>query len=388
MQPAQVSLNGIDKRFGEPQALRNVSLEVRGGEFLTLLGPSGCGKSTLLRIVAGLEVPSAGSIAIAGRPVDTVSPRDRGVAMVFQNYALYPHLTAGQNIAAPLVMRRLNWWQRLPVLGRAMPGTRGLRAEIADDVARVAASLNIRHLLHRRPSQLSGGQRQRVALGRAMVRHPVLFLMDEPLANLDSGLRAHMRAELATLHRRLGVTFIYVTHDQVEAMTMSDRIAVMFDGEIRQIGTPETVFRAPVDLDVAGFMTHPHLNRWPAVGRDDGTVAVAGTPVPVIADVPAGAGVTLAFRPEDGRLSTKSVGGFVPATVSHIELLGSDALIHARRETADTADGSDRAVVRVAADLTHGLAIGTPVWVAPDAGRAWCFGADGARLSDQQRRAA
>ena len=388
MQPAQVSLSGIDKRFGEARALRDVSLDVRDGEFLTLLGPSGCGKSTLLRIVAGLEVPTAGGIAIGGRPVDTVSPRDRGVAMVFQNYALYPHLTAGQNIAAPLVMRRLSWWQRLPLLGRALPGTRRLRTAIDEDVARAAASLDIQHLLHRRPSQLSGGQRQRVALGRAMVRHPVLFLMDEPLANLDSGLRAHMRAELATLHRRLGVTFIYVTHDQVEAMTMSDRIAVMFDGEIRQIDTPETVFRTPVDLDVAAFMTHPHLNRWPAIGHGDGTVEVTGVPVPVPAEVPRGAAVTLAFRPEDGRLATQPTGGFVAATVRHIELLGSDALIHAGRQTIGDGDPADRAVVRVDAEAIHRLTIGTPVWVAPDPARAWCFGADKGRLPDRRRRAA
>ena len=388
MESAEVSLYGIEKRFGESLALRSVSLDVGAGEFLTLLGPSGCGKSTLLRVVAGLEPPTAGSVAIGGRPVDAVSPRDRGVAMVFQNYALYPHLSAARNIAAPLEMGRLNRWQRLPVLGRVLPGTRQIRAGIAADVAAVAETLNIGHLLDRRPSQLSGGQRQRVALGRAMVRHPSVFLMDEPLANLDSGLRAHMRAELATLHRRLDVTFIYVTHDQIEAMTMSDRIAVMFDGEIRQIGTPEAVFRTPVDLDVAAFMTHPRLNRWTVTGRGDDAVDADGTAVPVMADVPHGVSATLAFRPDDGRLSTQPKNGFVAAGVAHIELLGTDALVHVERDGTVTDDPSRRAVVRVDADRARGLSFGASVWVAPDPARAWCFDRDGRRLPEPQRRAA
>jgi multiple sugar transport system ATP-binding protein len=210
---AQLSLSNLTKSYGQTPVLRDVSLEIAHGEFLTLLGPSGCGKSTLLRIMAGLEVQDGGSLAIGDRNVDGLRPRARDVAMVFQSYALYPHMTVGANMALPLRMRRLSVWQRLPLLGRFLPGTRRTGAEIDTTVGETANALGIGHLLGRKPGQLSGGQRQRVAVGRAMVRNPAVFLMDEPLSNLDAKLRVQMRTEIKELHRRLGVTFVYVTHD-------------------------------------------------------------------------------------------------------------------------------------------------------------------------------
>jgi multiple sugar transport system ATP-binding protein len=241
---ASVELRGIAKAFGRAQVLREVGLSVRDGEFLTLVGPSGCGKSTLLRIIAGLERQDGGTVAIGGAGVDHLRPAARNVAMVFQSYALYPHLSAFDNIATPLMMARLSLLERLPLLRHLSPRRRRVMRAIAEDVRAVAAQLRITELLARRPGQLSGGQRQRVALGRAMVRSPAVFLMDEPLSNLDATLRVHMRSELAELHARLGTTFVYVTHDQVEAMTMSDRVAVMDEGRILQLGSPAELYAA------------------------------------------------------------------------------------------------------------------------------------------------
>lgn len=378
-----VALSKITKQFGTVPALHEISLDIRDGEFLTLLGPSGCGKSTLLRIVAGLEQQSGGTISIKERCVDDVSPRDRGVAMVFQNYALYPHLPVAGNIAAPLYMRRMNRWQRLPLIGRFLPGARKVREGIASEITAVSEMLGISHLLDRKPSQISGGQRQRVALGRAMVRRPDVFLMDEPLANLDSGLRAHMRGELSGLHRRLGVTFIYVTHDQIEAMTMSDRIAVIFDGVVRQIGTPSEIYRRPEDLEVAAFMTQPQLNRLSATGLQGGTIKVCGTTMAAPSPVPAGAVATLAFRPEDGRLAYQARERFLEVVVDRAELLGSDALVYLTRE-----DLSDPILVRVESEVLSRLTPGTRVWVAPDTDRGWCFDNQGQLFSSLQREVA
>jgi len=217
---ADLAIDRISKSFGRTRILHDVSLAVQDGEFLSLLGPSGCGKSTLLRIIAGLETRDTGSIAIGGRAVDALRPKARDVAMVFQSYALYPHYTVERNIALPLQMRRLSRWQRLPLVGRLLPGSRSARAEIATEVRGVAKALEIEPMLGRKPGQLSGGQRQRVALGRAMVRRPAVFLMDEPLSNLDAKLRVQMRVEIKELQQRLGATIVYVTHDQSEAMTM------------------------------------------------------------------------------------------------------------------------------------------------------------------------
>ncbi|MBV2184160.1 MAG: ABC transporter ATP-binding protein, partial [Rhizobium sp.] len=221
------SLRDINKSFGGNSILKGVSLEAEAGEFIALVGPSGCGKSTLLRIVAGLDHADHGEIVIGGEEVSGRAAGDRNIAMVFQSYALYPHLTAGQNIAVPLAMRRLSTVGRLPVVGGMLSDQRQIRADIQRQVQDMATSLKIDHLLDRKPGQMSGGQRQRVALARAMVRHPSVFLMDEPLSNLDANLRVHARGEIVELHRKAGVPTLYVTHDQSEALSMADRVAVM-----------------------------------------------------------------------------------------------------------------------------------------------------------------
>lgn len=237
---AAVDIEAVSKSFGDTSVLKSVDLSVRDGEFLTLIGASGCGKSTLLRIIAGLQAQDSGTVRIAGAPVDHLRPKQRRVAMVFQTYALYPHMTVAENIGMPLQMDRTWLPERLPLVGWLSPRRRRIQACLRAAVTDVARQLQIEDLLNRRPAQLSGGQRQRVALGRAMVRNPDVFLMDEPLSNLDASLRVHMRRELADLHARLGTTFIYVTHDQVEAMTMSDRVALMQDGDILQVGGRRT----------------------------------------------------------------------------------------------------------------------------------------------------
>src|SRR5438105_7780729 len=240
---AEVRLEHVTKRFSEgAAALDDLTLEVADGEFLILVGPSGCGKTTALRLVAGLEKPTSGSIAIGGRIVNDVTPRDRDIAMVFQNYALYPHMTVYRNLAFGLKERHTP------------------KAEIERRVREASAMLGLNDLLGRRPAQLSGGQRQRVAMGRALVREPKAFLLDEPLSNLDAKLRVQMRAELKRIHQRLGITTIYVTHDQLEAMPLGDRIVVMSAGEVQQIGRPQEVYKEPVNLFVAGFIGSPPMN--------------------------------------------------------------------------------------------------------------------------------
>jgi len=256
---ASVTIRDIEKSFGPIRVLNGVSIDIEDGEFIVLVGPSGCGKSTLLRIIAGLEQQDSGNILIGDQPVDGLHASRRDVAMVFQSYALYPHLTVEKNISVPLRMRRLNFFQRFPFVGPLMPGTKEALADIAKDVNEVTETLGISHLMDRKPGQLSGGQRQRVAVGRAMVRHPQAFLMDEPLSNLDAELRVHMRAEIAELHRRLESTFIYVTHDQAEAMTMADRVAVMMDGDLLQVDTPSKVYADPSDIRVAEFIGSPKI---------------------------------------------------------------------------------------------------------------------------------
>ena len=240
---AEIALRNIIKVFaGDVVAIDDVSLDIPDGEFIALVGPSGCGKSTLLRTIAGLEEVTAGEIQIGGRDVTDLAPRHRDIAMVFQSYALYPHMSVRQNLGYGLKVRR-------------MP-----KAEIRTRVDEIAELLGLTDLLERKPAQLSGGQRQRVAMGRAIVRQPQAFLMDEPLSNLDAKLRVGMRASLAQLHQQLGVTTVYVTHDQVEAMTLGQRVAVMRDGHILQVDTPQTLYEQPGDLFVAGFIGSPAMN--------------------------------------------------------------------------------------------------------------------------------
>jgi multiple sugar transport system ATP-binding protein len=257
---ADVVLDKVVKVYGDVVAVDNVSLEIEDGAFVALVGPSGCGKTTTLNMVAGLIELTSGTIVIGGKVVNDLDPKDRDIAMVFQNYALYPNKSVGDNLAFPLQMRKVP------------------KSEIDVRVKRAAETLGITHLLNRRPRQLSGGQQQRVALGRALVRDPKVFLMDEPLSNLDAMLRVQMRSELKRLHQQLATTVIYVTHDQMEAMTMADRIAVMSGGSVQQVGSPETIYRRPANTFVAGFMGSPAMNFLDgALSSDDGTVVVRGT---------------------------------------------------------------------------------------------------------------
>jgi multiple sugar transport system ATP-binding protein len=295
---AGVTLRGISKSFGGLRVVAGVDLDIADGEFLTLVGPSGCGKSTLLRVIAGLEPQDAGTVDIGGAGVDHLRPHERKVAMVFQSYALYPHMTVFGNIALPLVMQKLSLVERLPLLRLFSPRRRRIMGEIARDVGTVAGQLQIEALLERRPGQLSGGQRQRVALGRAMVRHPDVFLMDEPLSNLDAKLRVHMRTELAELHKRLGATFIYVTHDQVEAMTMSSRVAVMDSGEILQLAKPDELYAAPANLKVAQFIGSPAINLLPGKVGAAGDVEIGSARLPIRVPLEAGTTLTIGIRPE------------------------------------------------------------------------------------------
>jgi multiple sugar transport system ATP-binding protein len=251
---AGIRIEHVTKSYGALAVLKDFSLDISDGEFVVLVGPSGCGKSTMLKILAGLEEASSGKVMIGKRDVTDLAPGDRDIAMVFQNYALYPHLSVARNMGFGLKMRGTD------------------KTEIERRVAEAAKILGIDHLLDRRPRALSGGQRQRVALGRAIVREPLAFLMDEPLSNLDAKLRVHTRAEISALHKRLGVTTIYVTHDQTEAMTMADRIVIMKDGEIQQIAHPDTMFREPANLFVAGFIGSPGMNflQSPVTAAGDG----------------------------------------------------------------------------------------------------------------------
>jgi multiple sugar transport system ATP-binding protein len=329
---ASVALRSIGKSFGGTPVLSGIDLDIADGEFLTLVGASGCGKSTLIRIFAGLEPQSTGSVLIDGVPVDHLRPHERHVAMVFQSYALYPHMKVFANIALPLVMSRLRMYERLPVLRLLSARRRSVMAGIADEVHAVAKQLQIDTLLDRRPSQLSGGQRQRVALGRAMVRQPAAFLMDEPLSNLDAKLRVHMRSELAELHARIGTTFIYVTHDQVEAMTMSDRVAMMDNGVILQLGRPDDLYARPANVKVAQFIGTPAINLLPARAGASGFVELFGRELPVHTGASPASALTIGLRPEAlTPASPSSIRPGMHALVGRLrrsENLGAGQIVH------------------------------------------------------------
>lgn len=372
---AEVVVNQITKAFGQTAVLRACSLSIRDGEFLTLLGPSGCGKSTLLRILAGLEAQDAGSVTIGDRPVDGLRPSRRDVAMVFQSYALYPHMTVAENMALPLRMRRLSAWQRLPLIGRVVPGTGRIDGEIEGEIARTASALGIDHLLSRKPGQLSGGQRQRVAVGRAMVRHPAVFLMDEPLSNLDAKLRVQMRAEIKELHRRLGVTFVYVTHDQAEAMTLSDRVAVMLDGELLQVAPPQAIYADPDDRRVAEFVGSPKINMIEAVVREAGLVDAAGSVLAVETMRPMGAALTLGIRPEVFYLSDRGGPGTITGSARLIEHMGSDLYVH-----LDVAGMSEPVIARLSTERAPLIEPGRTLHLGVRADRILLFARDGRRI--------
>jgi ABC-type sugar transport system ATPase subunit len=317
---ASITLKNIDKVYpnGVP-AVKNVSLDIADGEFMILLGPSGCGKSTTLRMIAGLETITSGDLHIGGRRVNDVDPADRNIAIVFQNYALYPHMTVTQNLAFGLKLRGV------------------AREEIDQRIARIAAMLGIEPLLARKPSQLSGGQRQRVALGRALVREPQAFLLDEPLSNLDAKLRAAMRTELIKLHRTVGTTIVHVTHDQVEAMTMGQRICIMKDGEVVQVGAPMDVYRNPVNTFVAGFLASPPMNLIPgrleADGRGGLAVAIEGARLPLPPELREGYAthsardVIVGLRPEDFHLGATASGPRLDLATVTTEVLGPEVIL-------------------------------------------------------------
>ncbi|MGQ0712042.1 MAG: ABC transporter ATP-binding protein [Rhodoferax sp.] len=317
---AHVTLRGLRKAFATAEILHGIDLDIAEGEFVVLVGPSGCGKSTLLRCIAGLEDISSGSLCIGGTEVNELPPAKRGIAMVFQSYALYPHMTVEENMGFGL---RLGGWSR---------------AQIQAAVRRAAQILQIDHLLQRKPKDLSGGQRQRVAIGRAIVRKPAVFLFDEPLSNLDAALRVQMRVELARLHRELQATMVYVTHDQVEAMTLADRIVVLNAGRVEQVGTPMALYHQPCNRFVAGFLGSPTMNFLPVTALGSGAQGVdlrlpeGGTLALPVAPhgVQAGQELSLGVRPEHLRITPQThAPGCVQAQVQAIEALGDVCYLYA-----------------------------------------------------------
>ncbi len=310
-----ILLRNITKRFGNTVVFEGLNLEIMSGEFFTILGPSGCGKSTVLNIIAGLEAPSEGEVYFGSRLMNNVHPRDRNVAMVFQSYALYPHMTVYENIAFPLRMKKFK------------------KAEIKMAVEEVSRRLGLTELLNRKPRELSGGQRQRVALGRAIVRRPVVFLLDEPLSNLDARLRVDMRAELKRLHRELKTTVVYVTHDQAEAMALSDRMAVIKEGRIQQVGTPEEIYKRPANLFVATFIgTHPmNVLTASVIKNSPLTVEIKGTVLELPFSITEQTEkLLLGIRPEDVVIDEEE--GMIEAEVELIENEGAYLLIDLRAE--------------------------------------------------------
>ncbi|MEM8854494.1 MAG: ABC transporter ATP-binding protein [Pseudomonadota bacterium] len=343
----EVIFDQVVKRFGTFTAVHGLDLAIAPGEFVALLGPSGCGKTTTLRMLAGLETLTEGTIRVGPKTVNDLPPGKRDIAMVFQSYALYPHMTVAGNIAYPLKKR-------------GVPA-----AERAAKVKETAAILQLEPLLDRKPKQLSGGQQQRVALGRALVRDPQIFLLDEPLSNLDAKLRAHMRAELIELHRRLGKTMVYVTHDQLEAMTMAQRIAVMSGGHLQQFDAPETVYNRPANRFVAEFIGTPSMNLLDGmVEMADGPVfKAAGLTVPLGPAAPQGP-AALGVRPEHVRLSDDGA----PATIRLVEPTGHETIVMLETE------GGARLTARMPANL--GLAMGTLVAITLDPEGLHLFAAD------------
>ncbi|TDR89012.1 ABC transporter ATP-binding protein [Enterovirga rhinocerotis] len=358
---ASVTLEGVTKSFAGLTVVQSVDLAIAEGEFMVLVGPSGCGKSTTLRMIAGLEETSGGTIRIGARDVTQLEPRERNIAMVFQNYALYPHKSVRENLAFGLKMR----------------GTG--KAEIEQRVARAAAMLKIEPLLARKPRQLSGGQMQRVALGRALVREPDVFLFDEPLSNLDAKMRVHMRDEIARLHREVGTAMIYVTHDQVEAMTLGDRICVMKDGVVQQVGRPLDVYDRPANTFVAGFIGSPEMNFADGeIASEDGRPVFRSGPLALPLDgarqgaaLEPGQPVTLGIRPE--HLTVAATG--LPARVLHVERMGAESVLQ-----LDAGVG-----LRALVDRDDGVEEGDTIHLAAPANRLHLFGRDGLALGGAGR---
>ncbi|KQT87128.1 sn-glycerol-3-phosphate import ATP-binding protein UgpC [Aurantimonas sp. Leaf443] len=350
---ATITLNDVRKRYGETEAVRGVSLDIADGELLVLVGPSGCGKSTLLRMIAGLEAITSGTVAIDGRVVNDLEPADRDIAMVFQNYALYPHMSVRQNLSYGLK-------------------NRGMKApEIERRVAEAARSLEIGAFLDRKPGQLSGGQRQRVAMGRAIVREPKAFLFDEPLSNLDAKLRVQMRIEIRRLQRALKTTSVYVTHDQMEAMTLADRLVVLNAGLVEQVGAPIDLYETPASLFVAAFIGSPGMNLLPGERRDGVARLSGGARLGSAAAVPEGA-FTIGLRPEALVPGTGADGLVAEVVVTAIELVGAESYVHGLVE-----GGSTDLIFRLAGRT--GLSLGERVSICAPASALHVFGADGRR---------
>jgi multiple sugar transport system ATP-binding protein len=358
---ARVTIRAVHKRFGSTHVIRGVDIAIADGEFCVLVGPSGCGKSTLLRMIAGLEEIAEGEVSIGDTVVNRVPPKERDIAMVFQNYALYPHMTVRDNMSFALLLAK-------------QPKT-----EIEQRVARAADILGLAPYLDRYPRQLSGGQRQRVAMGRAIVRNPQVFLFDEPLSNLDAKLRVQMRTEIKELHQRLRTTSIYVTHDQIEAMTMADKIVVMKDGVVEQIGDPLTLYDRPVNTFVAGFIGSPAMNLIPGIVRSNGSAVAAGAhvafddgatlPLPNGAQASDGQQVLYGIRPEHCSLASTSG---LPAKVIVVEPTGADTQLYCRF--------SGREVTATIRDRTE-CRPGDNIVLSPDLARAHLFdAASGKRL--------
>ena len=355
---AEVLLSNVRKSYGGIDVIHGLDLRIRDGDFVALVGPSGCGKSTLLRMVAGLETITHGDVSIAGRVVTDLDPKDRDIAMVFQNYALYPHMTVRDNLAFSLMLAKKD------------------KATVEQKVGRAAEILALTTLLDRFPRQLSGGQRQRVAMGRAIVRDPQVFLFDEPLSNLDAKLRVAMRSEIKELHQRLKTTSIYVTHDQIEAMTMGDKIVVMKDGRIEQMGSPLELYDRPANVFVAGFIGSPSMNFVPATLRRDAAGARLELADGSRLAAPAHAGgidgqsVVLGTRPEHLKLATE---GGIASRVVVMEPTGADTFVSCRHGPTEMA-----AVFRERHDFTPG----STIHLLPDLDRAHLFDASsGQRLA-------
>jgi len=388
---ASIKLDGVTRTFGTKTAVSNVSLEVPDREFLVLLGPSGCGKSTLLRMLAGLESVSSGEIHLDRRRVDQLPPSARDMAFVFQSYALYPHMTVRRNITFPLIMREFKWWFHIPIIGGMAKRKIEESPEVSDLVGRTAKILALTEMMDRFPRTLSGGQRQRVALGRAMVRQPQVFLMDEPLSNLDAKLRMSMRAEIIKLHRDVGGTFVYVTHDQIEAMTMGTMIALMRDGVVQQFGTPREIYLDPANTFVARFIGTPPMNLIES-RLERGTLRIGeGTfalPPHLAAAASGDQHVLVGIRPNSLTIVERGEGTLA-GKVALVEHVGAESVIDVRLDHATTAhreEGEGRNEVMITESGYSDLRANDAVSVAVDLTDAVLFSPDsGLRLRPDSR---
>ena len=385
---ASIDLRGVTRTFGTKHAVNDINLDVPDGEFLVLLGPSGCGKSTLLRMLAGLETLTSGEILLDGKRVDQLPPSARDMAFVFQSYALYPHMTVRRNITFPLIMRHHRWWFHVPGIGHWAKRRIERSPEVQDLVTRTANILALTPMLDQLPKTLSGGQRQRVALGRAMVRKPRVFLMDEPLSNLDAKLRTAMRAEIIKLHAQVGGTFVYVTHDQIEAMTMGTKIALMRDGVVQQFGSARDIYTNPINTYVARFIGTPPMNLLAAAPEPDG-LRLGSLLAPIDPALLAAAradnqNILVGVRPSALHVRPANTQATLAGHVALVEHIGAESLITVRLadvRTGHEEDGQGKDEVMATSQGYSDLRPGDPVGLEPDLSEAVLFSAQtGQRL--------